>query len=96
MEEKILNFILECAEVQKLVPFSLIEEEFNLILDEALKSVITDALWDNDTNPVIRTVRGFWFTLHRRRKSREKIWRQLRNGQKRTGFIWYTFLQSTI
>ena len=27
----------------------LIEEEFNLILDEALKSVITDALWDNDT-----------------------------------------------
>ena len=43
MEEKILNFILECAEVQKLVPFSLIEEEFNLILDEALKSVITDA-----------------------------------------------------
>ena len=26
-----------------------IEEEFNLILDEALKSVITDALWDNDT-----------------------------------------------
>ena len=42
-------FILECAEVQKLVPFSLIEEEFNLILDEALKSVITDALWDNDT-----------------------------------------------
>ena len=35
--------------VQKLVPFSLIEEEFNLILDEALKSVITDALWDNDT-----------------------------------------------
>ena len=49
MEEKILNFILEYAEVQKLVPFSLIEEEFNLILDEALKSVITDALWDNDT-----------------------------------------------
>ena len=48
MEEKILNFILECAEVQKLVPFSLIEEEFNLILDEALKSVITEALCDND------------------------------------------------
>ena len=49
MEEKILNFILECAKVQKLVPFSLIEEEFNLILNEALKSVITDSLWDNDT-----------------------------------------------
>ena len=40
MEEKILNFILECAKVQKLVPFSLIEEEFNLILDEALKSIV--------------------------------------------------------
>lgn len=49
MEEKILNFILEYAEDQKLVPFSLIEEEFYLILDESLKSVITDALWDNDT-----------------------------------------------
>lgn len=48
MEEKILNFILECAEVRNWL-FSLIEEEFNLILDEALKSVITDALWDNDT-----------------------------------------------
>ena len=40
MEEKILNFILECAEVQKLVPFSLIEEEFNLILDEAGSSTL--------------------------------------------------------
>ena len=49
MEEKILNFILEYAEDQKLVPFSLIEEEFYLILDESLKSVITNALWDNDT-----------------------------------------------
>ena len=29
MEEKILEFILECAEDQKLVPFSVIEEEFN-------------------------------------------------------------------
>ena len=25
------------------------KKKFNLILDEALKSVITDALWDNDT-----------------------------------------------
>ena len=49
MEEKILNFILECAEIQKSVPFSLIEEEFNLILNETLKSVIADTLWDNDT-----------------------------------------------
>ena len=35
--------------VQKSRNWFLIEEEFNLILDEALKSVITDALWDNDT-----------------------------------------------
>ena len=57
MEEKILNFILEYAEVQKLVPFSLIEDEFNLNLDEALKSIITDALWDNDnvSDVTIRT-----------------------------------------
>ena len=43
------KYLILFWEVQKLVPFSLIEEEFNLILDEALKSVITDALWDNDT-----------------------------------------------
>lgn len=66
MEEKILNFILECAEVQKLVPFSLIEEEFNLILDEALKSVITDALWDNDTiSDVTIGTDGFTVTFSR-------------------------------
>jgi len=66
MEEKILNFILECAEVQKLVPFSLIEEEFNLILDEALKSVITDALWDNDTiSDVTIETDGFTVTFSR-------------------------------
>ena len=28
---------------------TLSKKNFNLILDEALKSVITDALWDNDT-----------------------------------------------
>ena len=49
MEEKILEFILEYAEEQKLVPFSVIEEEFNLVIDDSLKSVIADALWDNDT-----------------------------------------------
>ena len=65
-KEKILNFILECAEVQKLVPFSLIEEEFNLILDEALKSVITDALWDNDTiSDVTIGTDGFTVTVFR-------------------------------
>ena len=50
----------------------------------------------NSSRIAAEELMGFWFTLHRRRKSREKIWRQLRNGQKRTGFIWYTFLQSTI
>ena len=49
MEEKILNFIMECAKDQKLVPFSVIEEEFNLIMDDSLKSIIMDVLWDNDT-----------------------------------------------
>ena len=49
MEEKILEFILEYAEEQKLVPFSVIEEEFNLVMDDSLKSVIADVLWDNDT-----------------------------------------------
>ena len=34
MEEKILEFILEYAEEQKLVPFSVIEEEFNLVIDD--------------------------------------------------------------
>lgn len=29
--------------------FIMEEKILNLILDEALKSVITDALWDNDT-----------------------------------------------
>ena len=46
MEEKILEFILEYAEEQKLVPFSVIEEEFNLVIDDSLKSVIADALWN--------------------------------------------------
>ena len=55
--------------------------------------IVVDSLSASLALPLVR---GFWFTLHRRRKSREKIWRQLRNGQKRTGFIWYTFLQSTI
>ena len=48
-KKKYLILFWNVQKVQKLVPFSLIEEEFNLILDEALKSVITDALWDNDT-----------------------------------------------
>lgn len=61
---KILEFILECAEDQKLVPFSVIEEEFNLIIDDSLKSVIADALWDNDTvSDVFIETDGFTITF---------------------------------
>ena len=49
MEEKILEFILYCAEKQKVVPFSMIEEEFNIMMDDKLKSVVAEALWDIDT-----------------------------------------------
>lgn len=49
MEEKILEFILYCAEKQKVVPFSMIEEEFNIMMGDKLKSVVADALWDIDT-----------------------------------------------
>lgn len=34
---------------------------------------------------------GLLVYLAQEKKEQEKIWRQLRNGQKRTGFIWYTF-----
>lgn len=39
---------------------------------------------------------GLLVYLAQEKKEQEKIWRQLRNGQKRTGFIWYIFLQSMI
>ncbi len=48
MEERILEFILDCAEEQKTVPFSMIEEEFNIVMDDKLRAVIADALWDMD------------------------------------------------
>lgn len=64
MEEKILEFILEYAEEQKLVPCSVIEEEFNLVIDDSLKSVIADALWDNDTvSDVFIETDGFTITF---------------------------------
>lgn len=64
MEEKILEFILKYAEEQKLVPFSVIEEEFNLVIDDSLKSVIADALWDNDTvSDVFIETDGFTITF---------------------------------
>lgn len=34
---------------QKIVPFSMVEEEFNIVMDDKLKSVIADAIWDIDT-----------------------------------------------
>ena len=58
MEEKILEFILE------LVPFSVIEEEFNLVMDDSLKSAIADVLWDNDTvSDVFIETDGFTITF---------------------------------
>ena len=64
MEEKILGFILEYAEEQKLVPSSVIEEEFNLVMDDSLKSVIADVLWDNDTvSDVFIETDGFTITF---------------------------------
>jgi hypothetical protein len=64
VEEKILEFILEYAEEQKLVPFSVIEEEFNLVMDDSLKSAIADVLWDNDTvSDVFIETDGFTITF---------------------------------
>lgn len=48
MEEKILDFIMDYAYEGEIVPFRIIEEEFNIIMDEKLKSIISDALWDRD------------------------------------------------
>lgn len=48
VEERILEFILEYAEEQKIVPFSRVEEEFNIVMDDKLKSIIADAIWDID------------------------------------------------
>ena len=48
VEERILEFILEYAEEQKIVPFSRVEEEFNIVMDDRLKSIIADAIWDID------------------------------------------------
>ena len=48
MEEKILDFIMDYSETHSSVPFQIIEEEFNIMLDNVLKSIISDALWDRD------------------------------------------------
>ena len=44
MEEKILDFIME----NEGVPFQVIEENFNIVMDDKLKDIISDAIWDRD------------------------------------------------
>ena len=48
MEEKILDFIMEYAQENENVPFQVIEETFNIQMDESLRSIISDAIWDRD------------------------------------------------
>lgn len=48
MEEKILDFIMDYSQTHSAVPFQIIEEEFNILMDSTLKSIISDALWDRD------------------------------------------------
>lgn len=48
MEEKILDFIMDYSETHSSVPFQVIEEEFNIMMDGTLRSIISDALWDRD------------------------------------------------
>ena len=48
MEEKILDFIMEYAQENEGVPFQVIEENFNIVMDDKLKDIISDAIWDRD------------------------------------------------
>lgn len=48
MEEKILDFIMEYAQENERVPFQVIEENFNIVMDDKLKDIISDAIWDRD------------------------------------------------
>ena len=49
MEEKILDFIMEYAQENEGVPFqAVIEENFNIVMDDKLKDIISDAIWDRD------------------------------------------------
>lgn len=52
MEEKILDFIMEYAQENAQenagVPFQVIEENFNIVMDDKLKDIISDAIWDKD------------------------------------------------
>ena len=49
MEEKILDFIMDYAAENSSVPFQVIEDEFNIMMDEHLRTIISDALWDRDS-----------------------------------------------
>ena len=48
MEEKILDFIMEYSQKNEGVPFQVIEENFNIVMDDKLKDIISDAIWDRD------------------------------------------------
>ena len=48
MEEKILDFIMEYVQENEGVPFQVIEENFNIVMDDKLKDIISDAIWDRD------------------------------------------------
>lgn len=48
MEEKILDFIMEYAQENEGVPFRVIKENFNIVMDDKLKDIISDAIWDRD------------------------------------------------
>lgn len=41
MEEKILDFIMEYAQENEGVPFQVIEENFNIVMDDKLKDIIS-------------------------------------------------------
>ena len=48
MEEKILDFIMEYAQENEGGPLQVIEENFNIVMDDKLKDIISDAIWDRD------------------------------------------------
>ena len=48
MEVKIIDFIMVYAQVHAGVSFQVIEENFNIVMDDKLKDIISDAIWDRD------------------------------------------------
>ena len=64
MEEKILDFIMDYAAEKSTVPFQVIEDEFNIMMDDGLRSIISDALWDRDNvSDVVIENDGYVITL---------------------------------